>query len=305
MEATLDGYDGWDAPLRLLGAVHFLALSGRAPSAFDGWDEFHSVLSEHRETLARLVRSRGVQTNEVQRSWTLVPCFLELARRTGVAVLDLVELGASAGLNLVWDRYRYRYRLGEWGPQEAELVLSGEERGTVPGELVGVDVRVGRRTGVDLNPIDVTTDEGALTLKSFVWVGQDERLDRLDRAIEALRKDPPEIVRGDFVELLPSLLAARRSDALTVVFQTATTSYVTKEGRARVRSALAEAGGEAPLAFVSSGRPRPGVDSYWGLWLKLWPGGRRDLLAHADFHGAWLEWLEGAEAGRRRPGRAV
>ncbi len=33
------------------------------------------------------------------------------------------------------------------------------------------------------------------------------------------------------------------------------------------------------------------MHDYWGLWLRLWPGGETRLLAHADFHGAWLEWL--------------
>src|SRR5439155_4806398 len=94
----------WDAPLRLLGGLHYLVLGGDA-----SWDDPPSA---HADFLREFVRTQGVQTNEVQRSWVLLPCFLEIARRTGVDEIDLIEVGPSAGLNLVWDRYRYVYEQG-------------------------------------------------------------------------------------------------------------------------------------------------------------------------------------------------
>jgi hypothetical protein len=281
----------WDVPLRLLGGVHYLSLSGEAPGAFDSWERFSAVLDEHADFLRRFVAERAVQTNEVQRSWVLLPCFLEVARRTGAETIGLVELGPSAGLNLVWDRYRYRYEAGAWGPAAADLELAGEERAPVPAALLRLRPRVGSRVGIDTNPLDVSTDEGALLLMSFVWADQRERLDRLRRAIEALRRAPPELVRGDFVELLPSVLTDRRSDGLTVVFQTATLGYLEPEQRSRLREALAAAGAARPLAFVSTGRPREAGATHWGVTLHSWPGGDRTLLAEADYHGAWLAWL--------------
>lgn len=273
----------WDAPLRLLGGLHALVLAGHA-----AWDDLDAALA-HPE-LPGLAR-RSVQTNEVRRSWTLVPCFLELARRTGADALDLVELGSSAGFNLIWDRYRHRYAAGTWGPPDAVLQLEGDERGPVPAGLLAVAPRVGERVGIDLDPVDVTTGAGALRLRSFVWPGQPDRLERLDRAIDAVRRDPPELVRGDFAEQLEPLLGRRRLGSLTVVFMTAVLGYVSDAGWARTQEVLAEAGSRAPLAFVWADRPAPGVDEYWGLWLRLWPGGAPELLAHADVHGAWLEWL--------------
>ena len=273
----------WDAPLRLLGGLHALVLTGRA-----SWDDLDAAL-EHPE-LPNLAR-RSVQTNEVRRSWVLAPCFLELARRTGADALDLIELGPSAGFNLLWDRYRHVYTAGTWGPPDGVLELEGEERTPVPPGLLGLVPRVEQRVGIDLNPVDVTTDEGALLLRSFVWPGQPERLERLDRAIEAVRRDPPELVRGDFADELESLLARRLPGALTVVFMTAVLGYVSDAGWARTQEVLVEAGSHGPLAFVWADRPAAGVDEYWGLWLRLWPGGEPELLAHADVHGAWLEWL--------------
>jgi hypothetical protein len=250
------------------------------------WDD---PLADHRAFLRDFVAERGVQTNEVQRSWVLLPLLLRVAERTGAETLDLVELGPSAGLNLVWDRYRYHYEAGDWGPPGARLRLEGEERRPVPRELLELSPTVRGRVGIDRSPIDVTSEEGARLLRCFVWAGQDERLERLDRAIEAVRGEPPELVRGDFVELLPEVLAARPGDGLTVVFQTATWGYLDEERRTRLRAKLDEAGRSLPLAFVSTGEPR--VEEHcWGLRLVYWPGGEREFAGHADFHGAWLRW---------------
>jgi hypothetical protein len=271
------------ASLRLLGGLHALVLSGHA-----SWNDLDAALA-HPE-LPQLAR-RPVQTNEVRRSWTLLPCFLEIARRTGAETIDLLELGASAGFNLLWDRYRYRYEAGTWGGRDALLELDGQERTPVPAGLLELAARVRRRRGIDLDPVDVTTEEGALLLRSFVWPGQEGRLERLDAAIEAVRRQPPELVRGDLVELLPHALAERAPDALTLVFQTAVVGYLSEAGWEQARSALTEAGREGGLALIWTDRPAPDVHSHWGLWLQLWPGGEPELLAHADFHGAWLEWV--------------
>ncbi len=221
-----------------------------------GWDD---PLSEHAEFLREFVATQGVQTNEVQRSWVLVPLLLRVAQRTGAETFDLVELGPSAGLNLVWDRYRYRYEAGDWGREDAVLRFEGEERRAVPGELLGLEVEVRGRTGIDRSPIDVTTEEGARLLRSFVWAGQEGRMERLDRAIEALREDPPQLVTGDYVDELPDVLAGQPRDGLTVVFQTASFGYIGDEGRARVRAVLEEAGRERSACVHLDGQAaRPG-----------------------------------------------
>jgi hypothetical protein len=281
----------WDVPLRLFGGMHNLVLSGRVPDAFQSWERFSRALDEEAEFLTRFIAERPIQTNEVQRSWVLLPCFLEIARRTGAEAFDLIELGPSAGLNLVWDRYRYRYEASSWGAPDAPLELEGEEHAPVPQQLFELDLAVRTRVGIEAMPIDVTTDEGARLLRSFVWADQSDRLRRLERAIEALRTDPPELVQGDFVELLPGLLAKRRTDQLTVVFQTGVLGYLAREQRSRLRSALAEAGEAAPLAFVSTGGPREPGATHWGVVLQVWPGGECELVAEADYHGSWLDWL--------------
>jgi hypothetical protein len=275
-----------DAPLRLLAGLHYLVLSGKAD-----WDATDAALDIHKEFLRDWVVEQGVQTNEVQRCWTLLPCFLEAARRTGADAFDLVELGPAAGLNLVWDRYAYWYRHGGWNTTSAGLRLDGDERRQVPARLLTLRPSMRSRAGIDIDPIDVTTEEGALLLKSFVWGDQTGRLHRLDHAIEALREDAPELIAGDAAEMLPGILDERRgSGALTVVWQTAVLSYLPSDRRQLVYQALDKAGREEPLAFIEARAPSSGSHANFGLTLQLWPGGEREEIGIADHHGAWLDW---------------
>ncbi len=282
----------WDVPLRLFGGVHYLELAGIEPYALSGeWDDFRAALAARRDFLARFVREQGVQTNEVQRCYALLPAFLLLAGEHGASALDLVELGPSAGLNLLWDRYAYRYRAGRWG--SSDLTLTGVEYAPVPSDVLERPVAVRRRLGIDLEPVDVTTDHGARLLHAFIWPGRVERAQRLRQAIAILRREPPTLVRGDYVELLPAVLADRDEDALTVVFQTASTGYIGPERRAELRSLLENAGGEGALGWVSTRaveeREEDRDDSY-ELEVALWPGGERRFLLRCDFHGNWIRW---------------
>lgn len=294
--AVLRDDTAWDIGLRLFGGVHHLVLTGAAPDALSGaWDDFVAALARHRETLSRWMREQGVQTNEVQRCIGLLPAFLTVAAETGLP-LDLLELGASAGLNLELDRYRYVYAEGTWGDPAAPLVLEALEDGRVPVALLERTLPIRRRRGIDLSPIDATTDDGLTLLRAFVWPGRDDRRDRLDAAVEALRGAPqrPELIRGDYVELLPGILADRLDDHVTLVFQTASTGYLLPERRRRIAAVLDEAARDGrPLAWVSTRAidEREGDrEDAWELELRIWPGPVRHV-AHLGFHGNRLDWL--------------
>jgi hypothetical protein len=255
-----------------------------------GEASWEDPLEAHREFLSEFVETQRVQTNEVQRAWLYTPLFLRAVQRTGADVIDLIELGSSAGLLLGWDRYHYVYEAGEWGPPGAAVTLAGEERRPVSADLLELRPRLRRKVGVDLAPLDVTSDEALRLLKAFVWAGHDERLNRLDRAFAAVRDDPPEIVQGDYVEVLPDLLAERDPDVLTVVLASATLAYLSDDEVARVRSALDEAGQTGGLVFVSTGKGRTSEHGHWGLRIVYYPGADREFAGEADYHGAWLDW---------------
>jgi hypothetical protein len=256
----------------LLGAVHYLVLAGEAPvlalayaGEGDPFPPFRDVLLERGDWIRHFVEEQGVQTNEVQRCFGLLPGFLSVVDGRP---LDVIELGPSAGLNLCWPSYRYRYGAGSWGPAGSALELAGEELPGPPAGLLGVRPAVRRRVGIDLNPVDLTSEHGARLLQAFVWA--DQTAQHLDR--------------------LPQLLADRDLEALTVVFQIASTPYVAEEGRRRIHTALRDAGREGSLAFLNATRPAQGWqgDGY-GLELQTWPGERRHI-GHLDFHGEWLSW---------------
>ena len=269
---------GWDLPLRLLSGLHYLVLGGEA-----SWEDLDGALDGHADMLASWTAQQEVQTNEVQRSWALLPAFLSVSDGRP---LDLLELGPSAGLNLVWDDYRYRYRTDGWG--SGTLELTGDDRIPPPAELLARDVRVIRRRGVDLSPVDVTTERGSRLLQAFVWADQEERLERLRRAMEVVRRDPPQLMQGDYVDALPSLLRNRREGAQLIVFQTASTMYLDRSSSDRLRSALREAGREDALVFITTGRA-PDDDGF-ALEVERFPDGSSERLAVFDFHGAWLDW---------------
>ncbi len=286
----------WDVPHRLLAAVQWLVLAGEVQdyhTAADPWAAFRTVLAERSEFIARFVREQGVQTHVVQRCFALLPLFLMVSRQVRKP-LDLLELGASGGLNLLWDRYGYRYETGTWGRAGVELLLTGVERAPVPAGLLRERVDVRRRRGIDLNPVDVGTEDGRRLLESF-HDHDPVRVQQLRHAIDVARRDShvPELVRGDYLELLPDLLNDRDDDALTVVFQTNSTVYLTQDQRAELREVVDDAGSQGPLAWISTPTPdehRQGGGDY-PLELAVWPPGDRRLVARMDVCGEWLEWL--------------
>ncbi|SFQ34053.1 hypothetical protein SAMN05421810_106196 [Amycolatopsis arida] len=168
--------------LRLLGSVHRLVLDGRAPvlaahyPSVGGrpgpglWEAFHTTVVDRASELAGLV-TKPPQTNEVGRSAGLLGGFLLVARETGLP-LRLLEIGASAGLNLGWDRYRYESGGWSWGDPASPVRITGLFTGATP---AGAPVTVVERLGCDLNPIDPRTEDGRLTLLSYVWPDQTDR----------------------------------------------------------------------------------------------------------------------------------
>jgi hypothetical protein len=264
----------WDVPHRVHAATEYLRLRGDA----DG--DALAVVHRHADFVRSFVREHTIQTNVVQRCWALLPLFLTVARDAGKP-LDLLELGCSAGLNLYWDRYRYAYEAGLWEGASNSLLLAGEERALVPGELLEVEVEVRRRRGVDVRPLDVTRRDDLLLLLSF---GLGERYRRhVHEAAALLREEPPELIRGDYVELLPGLLADRDPATMTVVFQTVSTIYLPLDRRLLVKEALAAA---PDVVLVETPTPEE-----HGLPDRQYPlaiDGR--IVAEMGNGGEWLAW---------------
>ena len=244
--------------LRFMGAIHRLVLEGRVPrlephypsvggdgDAATAWPSFRDALGEHREEIRRLM-ARGCQTNEVGRSAALLGGFLEVAHRTGLP-LRILEIGASAGLNLRWDRYRYE--AGKTDKKSGEPVEAGwgDELSQVrfvhffevPPPLDRA-AEVAERKGCDIEPIDPTSEEGSLSLRSFIWADQLGRLSRLDGAIAIAQEVPAEVERMDAVTFLERELAEPRPGMATVVYHSVFMQYVSEEDRGRIASVIGD-----------------------------------------------------------------
>lgn len=287
--------------LGMLGTVHRLVLDGRLPElaahyptaggAKDpsgAWPAFRAALAEHAAEI-RAGLADPPQTNEVGRAAPLVGGLLAVAAATGLPV-RLLEVGASAGLNLRADRFRILHRHGAYGP-ESPVVLPDAWRG-----LPRVDARLAivERRGCDLNPLDPASPDARRRLLSYVWPDQAARVARLRAAFEVAARVPATVVRAGAAEFLDGV--APRQGVATVVWNSTMQAYLSPDETARMLARLDRAGaaatGGAPFAHLSfEGPDASRLDAAHVLTLRLWPDGGRAVLAEGPSHGLPTTWL--------------
>jgi hypothetical protein len=275
--------------LRLMGAVNRRLLEGALPElevlyrqgdASAAWPAFRRALSADAEALRALL-DRPVQTNEVGRCAALLPGFLAVAAATGLP-LRLLEVGASAGLNLRWDRYRYEAEGFAWGEPSSPVRLGFQLEGAAPEPAA---VTVAERRGCDRSPIDPTSADGRLTLLAYLWPDQVKRLERVRAAIDLAAEVPVEIDRAAAAEWIGPRLAEAPEGAATVVFHSIVMLYLPEAERLEFERLVAEAGEaaseRAPLAWLRMEAAGDRAE----VRLTSWPGGEDRLLARASYHG--------------------
>ena len=289
-------------PLRFLGGVHRLELAGRAPElaarfpsvggdgdAAAAWPALLSVLDTHADAV-RDALTRPPQTNEVGRSAALVGGFLVVAGDTGLP-LRVLEVGSSAGLNLRFDRYWYESDGTGYGDAASPVRFAGLWADGQP--PFGVPITIADRRGCDRDPIDARTEDGRLTLLSYVWPGQTDRFTMLRAALDVARDVPVAIDRAGIPDWLARRLDEPAPDRATVVFHSIVWQYLTDTERATAEAALSIAGEratrDAPLAWL---RLEPSADlTHTELRVTTWPGGEERLLARCHYHLGPMQWV--------------
>jgi hypothetical protein len=300
-------------PNLLLAAVRYLA--GIQP----GYAAFRAVVLERRAEVAAVMVARRTQTNEPARCAVLLPALALLPQP-----LALLEVGASAGLCLLPDRYSYDYASHDNASHDdgrhddashdagshddgrhdygrhrlagdpGAPVLRCDLRGPVP--LPAAIPQVAWRAGIDLNPLDVAEPDDVHWLSCLLWPGEGDRAERLAAAVEVARRDPPRIVRGDLVERLADVAAGAPAGATLVVFHSAVLAYLSPARRAEFAAAVRDLdavwlSAEAPAVLADlPGSPSalpPPPDP--GAFVIIRDG--REAVAYADGHGAYLSWL--------------
>jgi hypothetical protein len=284
--------------LRLAGALHALVLSRQDEalasvypphevSDDELWRAVGAAMKTQEEFISNRLRS-APQTNEIRRSSALLPGFMTIAQLFSKP-LDLLEIGASAGLNLQWDRYHYRLVSVDWGDPVSPVHLQPKWEGAEP---PAIPINVRHRRGCDLNPLDPTSAEDGLRLMSYVWADQRDRMERLEAALSIAASSPPPVDRNDALSWLPRMLSEDRQGAVTVIYHTIAWQYLPPEDRAKGEAIIADAGSraspDAPLARLElEADDNPDGAA---LRLQVWPGGKRQEIGRADFHGRWVKW---------------
>ena len=300
-------------PLRWLAGLHHLALQGLQPWA-DLWPPAARVAADEaldaaitlaiaaawrtRQPALRRALALPPQTNEVQRSAALLPGLLHVAAQTTMP-LALIEIGASAGLNLWCDHYRHEHGTWTWGDAASALTLRSDWVGAIP---PAPPLRIVRRAACDAMPIDLSQPGEGLRLASYIWADQPERLARLRAAqrVAAACMDKSGLRvqaarAGDFVR---QQLQQRSPGQALVLMHSVVWQYIAKPEQADIGARMEAAGhaatADAPLAWLRFEPPAP--DKTVEVRCRFWPGGEDRLLARCHPHAARIEWLAGSTA---------
>ena len=304
-------------PVLLFACVHALLLDGTDdpltrhypnltpdPDPGDPLPAFRTFCRAHRGTLEHLLRTRSTQTNEIGRCALVLPALGLLA--TEVGAVTHLDVGASAGLNLLLPRYSYRYE-PEGTDRDADTVgdaspvlLACGTRGDVPIPDRMPEVVLSR--GIDRTPIDVHDEEQARWLEACVWPDQTDRFERLRAALDLARTTELDVRMGDAVTDVGAHVEELATVAHPVVTNTWVLNYLTGEQRTDYVGALDTLGARLDLSWIylespylTPELPGPSADANVErtvLVLVRWRRGRRavDHLAEAHPHGYWMHW---------------
>src|SRR3954452_12076231 len=209
-------------PTVILAALHDLALAGHAPAlaaayaAADGDAAARAAIDtllRMTDAVVAIAAGRQAPTNETGRCAVLYPAIAEAARRVDAHAVGLIDVSCSAGLNLNVDQVGITYGNGQsLGDPTSAVQLSASIVGDRPIPTRRIP-EVVARVGVDRDPVDVTDVDDARWLRACVWPDQPERLARLEAEMALAATDPPVLLQGDPVAVLPDAFARVPADA--------------------------------------------------------------------------------------------
>lgn len=290
-------------PLRLAAAVHRIVLSGRDerlarhyPSVggkpgHDFTADFIAYMRDHIDEID-LALTQQVQTNEVGRSIVHLTMSHWLTTQD-IATFDLLELGASAGLNLNFDKYYACSGQLRMGDSQSAVRFMGDYFTHTP-NLPKTGAQVHRKRGVDISPLDVTQSEDETRLLSFFWPDQKARIERTRAAIEIAKVSPP-LVDSASADIWLQQQLSRPFERATVVFHSIVWQYLGAGTQNGVREALASGAQRAtpqtPLLWVRMEPAGPVAD----VQVDVWDGSSLEpihsRLAEVGYHGQNMNWL--------------
>ena len=282
--------------LRVAGAFHRRAVGGLYASAGQGQqsdDALRALLiADVKQNRPRYEAylTGPPQTNEVGRSGVMMGGYLSIAKQTGLP-LHVYEIGASAGLNLGFDRFFYAFGDEIWGDRASPVSLAPDWHGGIP--PLDAPLTVEQRAGCDIAPVDIGSQENQRRLESYIWPDQPDRLARLRGAIRIAEELGTQVVHQSADAFVQEALDGPAPNAVRVIAHTIMWQYMPEEMRADIEQTIKQAGDRAsetsPIAWL---RLEPiDIKDPPRLQLNVWPGGATQDLAVAHPHGASVKWL--------------
>lgn len=301
LELASHARKGQPVPNLLFGAVHYLLLKGKNhnlkdffPSIVDmpredkeeSFTYFKDFCERNKDEIIPILKSKLVQTNEVRRCAYLFPIFQYIFDIVGKP-LALIEIGTSAGLQLLWDKYSYSYGKNEiYGDKDSKVHITSEIKSDKSPSLKGSIPPVSSRIGIDLNSIDLSNDEEYLWLNALIWPEHNERRELFEKAAEYVRVNPLTLIEGDGIELLPGLSKGIPKEYCVCVFHTHVANQMPKEVRNSLLEQVKWIGRDREIFHVYNNVQ----DRY--LHLDYYIDGKEfvNTVGETDGHGRWFTW---------------
>ncbi|WP_172369634.1 DUF2332 family protein [Sporosarcina jiandibaonis] len=294
--------EGQPVPNLFFGAVQFLLYKGKEHSLRDyypsmvehpkdheeSFSHFKDFCLLYREELIRLLKVKLVQTNEARRCGFLYPVFSHIYNLTKKP-FALIEIGTSAGFQLLWDQYSYDYQSDIiYGNSQSGISIQSEIKGDNHPELLVKSPPVTQRIGIDIHINDVTNEEDLLWLKSLIWPEHKARRELFDQAVNCLIKNKHKIVfiKGDGVEFLPEIAERIPDDAVICVFHTHVANQMPIEMKYKLLDVIKNIGDKRDIFHI--------YNNIWDGKLHLDyyinKTEHKKVLGETDAHGRWFTW---------------
>lgn len=291
---------GQPVPNLFLGTIHYLLLSGKEhdlkefyPSLVenprnsqDSFQSFKDFCRLHSQEIEKIVKAKLVQTNEVRRCAYLYPVFAWIFQQTEKP-LALIEIGTSAGLQLLWDKYSYTYGTGEtFGNPASNVHLSSEIKGGHVPILPPEMPPVASRTGVDLHINDLNNGEDFLWLKSLIWPEHRERRTLFEQAAQCVKDNPISLIEGDGVDLLPNLIEGIPDEHSICVFHTHVANQMPADVKENLLRKIKASGQSRDIFHIYNNIQDRNLHLDYYLDSKE----NKKLVGQTEGHGHWFTW---------------
>lgn len=254
----------------------------------EAYPHFRDFVLVHANEIVNLLKSRRVQTNEVRRCAYLLPAFLLASSHFGPRPLGLVEIGTSAGLNLLWDKYKYSYGDDEtYGDLSSSVLVTSSFRGVTPPILTAPLPDISHRLGIDMNVVDTSKADQTEWLRALIWPEHHERRALMNTALKKCQEVELDLRFGDGFAMLSDLAKEIPEDSLLCVYHTHVANQISREARQVFLESVDDLGSKRDVIHLFNNiKPTLHLSVYH-------EGQKTDMpLAKTDGHARWIEWLQ-------------